>query len=251
MTVNKSKINISLDLRIISLILLVTIVAMLAAWRPWSMAATNSTRTITVNGEATIDAVPDEYVFMPSYEFKDVNKDTALAALSAKSDTVLKELKNLGVASSKIKANSDGYNYPEYFLDKDTGQNTYTLRLTVKVSGQKLVQKVQDYLVTTTPLGQISPQANFSDTARKTLEDKARDEATKNAREKAERSAANLGFKIVRIKSIEDGNSYGGVTPLMSTMAVAEDSATSRSSLIVQPGENELNYSVKVVYFIR
>lgn len=251
MVISKSKMNINVDLRFISLVLLLCIIGMLAVWRPWAVSAINSSRTISVEGQATVNAVPDEYVFMPTYEFKDADKDTALAALSVKSDAVIKELKKLGVASSKIKANSDGYNYPEFYLDKDSGQNTYTLRLTIKTSGKELVQKVQDYLVTTAPLGQVSPQASFSTTARKSLEDKARDDAASNAREKADRTAKNLGFKIVRVKSIEDNNSYGGPTPLMSTMAAGEDAASSRSSLEVQPGENELIYSVKVVYFIR
>lgn len=251
MPFTNSKFKPSLDLRLISLVLLLIILGMFIVWRPWTASATNNSRTISVNGEATVEAVPDEFVFMPTYEFKDVNKDTALTALSTKNDMIIKELKKLGVASSKIKTSSDGYNYPDYFLNRDTGQSTYTLRLTIETSGNELVQKVQDYLVSTEPLGQVSPQADFSDTARKSLENKARDEAAKDARENAERSAKNLGFKIVKVKSIEEGNNFTGVTPFMNAMPAAEDSASSRSSLIVQPGENELTYNVKVVYFIR
>lgn len=250
MPLSKQKLNLQIDLRFVSLALLLVIIGMLAVWRPWS-STTSTSRTISVTGEATITAEPDEYVFMPSYEFKDTNKTTALAALSAKSETVVKALKEIGVVSSKIKTSSDGYNYPEYYLDKDSGKYTYTLRLTVTLDDKKMVQKVQDYLVTTAPVGQVSPQTDFSEATKKALQDKARDAATKDARQKAEKSATNLGFKLAKVKSIEDMTTFGSIVPVMSGMSTVQDSASSSTSLTVQPGENELNYSVNVVYFIR
>ncbi len=54
-------------------------------------------------------------------------------------------------------------------------------------------------MVTTAPTGQVSPRPNFSDAKRKELESKARDEATKDARAKADQSARNLGFKVGKI----------------------------------------------------
>ena len=252
MAISKSKMNLNLDLRFISLALLVLVLGMLFMWRPWSTAETATTRTIKVNGEAKVTAEPDEYIFQPTYEFKNANKEVALVALNTKSEEVTKELKKLGVASSKIKANSDGYDYPDFYLDKASGDSTYTLRFTVKTSGKDVTQKVQDYLVSTSPTGQVSPQANFSDSLRKSLESKARDEATRDARKKADQSAQNLGFKVGKVKSIEDNATSGGVMPYMSTLNVGEDSAVSASPrLEVQPGENDLTYNVTVIYFIR
>jgi uncharacterized protein YggE len=110
-----------------------------------------------------------------------------------------------------------------------------------------MAQKVQDYLLTTSPSGTISPYSAFSTEKRKELESQARDEATIDAREKAEQSAENLGFKLGKVKSIEDQSGFGGVIPL-DTPATMEDSA--RSSLSVQPGENEITYTVRVVYYL-
>ena len=130
---------------------------------------------------------------------------------------------------------------------------TYTLRPTIKVGKGELVQKVQDYLVSTTPTGQISPQATFSNTYKKLLESEARDKATKDARTKADQTAGNLGFKVAKVKSVDDtGNNVGGPDPsvMMDTLNSAAASEKP-ASLSVMPGENDLTYSVRVVYYIR
>jgi uncharacterized protein YggE len=247
---NKNKHSFSIDLRVIILLLLLVIGGMIAVWKPWN-SATSSDRTVTVTGEATISQEPDEYTFYPTYEFKDTNKDTALASLTKKSEEIVAKLKELGVASSKIKVNADGYDYKLYYFNEDTNQFTYTLRPVAIVGDKEIAQKVQDYLITTSPSGQVSPQAGFSDALQKTVEDKARDEASKDARAKADQSAKNLGFKVSKVKSVSDGTSYGGIEPYFGRDTVVSSEAPKDTSLTIQPGENELVYSVTVVYYIR
>lgn len=238
----------NIDFRSLSLLLIAAIAILLFIWKPW--AAELSDRVITVTGEATVKAEPDEYGFSPNYQFANKNKDEALAAITKKSDEVLAKLKELGVPDSKIKTNSSGYDYMMY-PTRDDGETTYTLNISVTVDNKDLAQKVQDYLLTTTPTGQVTPTYAFSDEKRKTLESEARDKATKEARTKADQSAKNLGFKVVKVKSVEDGSGFGGVVPLgleSGGVAVPEDQA---SKLNIQPGENELYYSVTVVYYVR
>lgn len=250
-TSRKNSIGIRVDLRFLVIVLLVVIACMLAIWKPWTSTGA-SDRTVTVTGEAKLTAEPDEYTFSPSYEFKNANKDVALADLTKKSDEVVKKLKELGVADSKIKTNADGYDYYNYYFDTTADEFTYTLRPTVSVNNKTLAQKVQDYLVTTSPSGQVSPQAGFSTAKQKELEGKARDEATKDARAKADQSAKNLGFKVSKVKSISDGANFGGITPyLMEGAELSVSSDAKAPSLAVQPGENDLTYSVTVIYFIR
>lgn len=248
-----NKFNLSVDLRIIIIVLLLVIGGMLAAWRPWQARTTqDDNRTVSVTGEAKLQADPDEFAFYPSYQFKNKDKDAGLAELTKKSDEVIKKLKELGVADSKIKQSSNGYNYSNYYFDQSTGQNNYTLSLTITLDNKDQAQKIQDYLVSTAPMGMISPQASFSDKKRKELEAQARDEATKDARSKADQSAKNLGFKIGAVKSVNDGAGFnGGPVPLsaQASAAIAED--TAKSSLAVQPGQNDLSYSVTVVYYLK
>lgn len=248
----KVRLNIPLDFRWLSVALLVVIVAMLLVWKPWSSVNTND-RTVSVTGEATLKAEPDQFVFYPGYEFKNADKTAALAEMTAKSDAVVAGLKQVGVADKDIKTNSNGYDSRGYYPEKIEDGSTYHLSLTVTVTTREMSQKVQDYLLTTKPSGQVSPQGSFSDSKRKELEDKARDEANKDARSKAEKSAKSLGYRLGKVKSVEDGAGFGGPTPVMLEGrggGISADEAKN-TMLSVQPGENDFQYSVTVVYFVR
>ena len=149
---------------------------------------------------------------------------------------------------SKIKADSSGYNY-NYYYDSINQNYNYTLSLTITLSDKALTQKVQDYLVSTNPSGSVSPQANFSDAKRKQLESQGRDAATKEARAKADQSAKNLGFKVGHVKSVNDSDSGGG--PIVNSLASGANLDVKQQSLAVQSGENDLSYSVTVVYYLK
>lgn len=249
----KKKLNIALDYRVIVVLLLVVIAGMLWLWKPWQ-AEPQTNRTISVTGETTIKAVPDEFIFYTTYQFKNADKKAALEELTKKSDEITSKLKEIGVSDNHIKSNSGGYqNYYYYTNTNDT--YTYNLSLTITADSKEQAQKVQDYLVTTDSEGTISPSANFSDSKKKELEDQARDQATKDARAKADQSAKNLGFKIVSVKSVDDGNNnLGNIYPRLfngATDLAQGANSSSETKLQVQPGENDLSYSVKVVYYIR
>jgi uncharacterized protein YggE len=248
---SKAKLNISLDYRIICAVLAAALLLTLLAWKPWSAKST-SDRTVQVSGETTVKAAPDEFIFYPSYQVENADKQAALTELTKKSEDVVAKLKELGVPGSGIKTNTSGYDYPVY-LDDQKQTATYTLQLTVTLSDQKLAQKVQDYLVTTSPTGSVSPQFGFSDSKQKQLEGQARDAATKEARAKADQMGKNLGFKIGKVKSVSDGTGFSGgpIMPLEArgSMAAADDAKA--TSLAIQPGENELPYTVTVVYYIK
>jgi uncharacterized protein YggE len=246
-----NKLNFSLDYRIIIFLLLAVIAGMLVVWKPWSGDEPSTDRTITVTGEATIKAEPDEYLFYPSYEFKSTSKETALSEQTAKNQEIIKGLKSIGVNESDIKNHSSGYGA---YWNNDDNTTTYTLQLTVTVSNKELAQKVQDYLISTNPQGQITPQANFSESKRKDIEAQARDLATKDAQSKADKSANNTGAKLGKVKSIQDGSGFGDVNPLIYEGDVTSgslDSTTSKNSLSVNPGQNDLSYNITVIYYLK
>ena len=72
----------------------------------------------------------------------------------------------------------------------------------------------------------------------------------KHAREKADQSAKDLGFGVGSVKSVDDGPGFGGIMP-MDTRTTTNSSEIAPSSPVTQPGENELQYTVTVTYFIR
>ena len=248
----KNRVNLPIDLRLLTGILLLVIIGMLAVWRPWTGRVTEKDQVVTVTGEAKVTDTPDEYVFSPSYQFQQTSKEVALMAMTKKSDEVVAGLKKLGVADNKIKTNSNGYDNNFYYEKTDT-TITYNLQLTVTVADKDMAQKVQDYLVGTTPAGNVSPQAGFSEEKRKKLEDKARTAASKDARAKAEHSAKDIGFKVGRVKTVTDSQGFG-VVPISAsaaTMAAGSSMDTKTTQLTLQPGENDLDYSVTVTYYIR
>jgi len=249
---NKGSFTLRFDYRIMVVVLLVIIAVMLALWRPWSSAHSNSARTISVTGDATIKATPDEYIFTPNYQLKDADKSVASQMAVDKQNQVVAGLKKLGVADSQIKADQAGYTS---FYDQVTDAYNYADTLTITIESKDLAQKVQDFLVSTAPDGQVTPTAQFSHSLQTKLEAQARDQATKDARAKAEQSAKNLGFALGKVKSVNDGGFIGGsrcggdyLCPLTASGTYGAGSA---SSLSIQPGQNNLDYSVTVVYYVK
>lgn len=246
---NKNSLNLRLDLRLIVVILLAIIAVMLFLWKPWSVGSSDD-RTVKVTGETTVKAEPDEFIFYPTYQTENDDKAAALKELTATSETVIAKLKELGVADKDIKTDTSGYDFPVYPVAEGGQETTYSLRLTVRIDNRDKAQTVQDYLVGTAPTGSVSPQATFSDTKRHQLESQARDEATKDARAKAEQSATNLGFKLGKVKAVEDGLGFGDDIITLEARGAAEVASDS-SKLSVQPGQDEFRYSVTVTYFLR
>jgi uncharacterized protein len=226
---------------------LIIIGAMLFTWQPWEAGAAAGQRTITVTGEAEITAEPDEYVFNPQYEYKDLDREAALKASTDNTNEIVTKLKELGVPSSKIKTDSNGYK--EWY--RETG-STYYSYLTIKIDDKKLAQKVQDYLLTTSPYGSVTPSAGFSKSKLKEVTNKARDEATKDARAKADQSAKNLGFSVGKVKTVKDDANGEGVYPMLLRGSADASMAAGSPELSapIQAGENELDYQVTVTYYV-
>jgi uncharacterized protein len=249
-----SKLNTGRGLVLVLGLLLMVAVVTIAVLATKLSAADGESRTVTVTGEATLQEIPDQYVFYPSYSFQKDDKASALDETAKKSDEVVAGLKKLGVADSAIKTNSDSYDMPVYY-DRIKSQATFNLRLTVTLKDKDIAQKVQDYLLTTGPSGGITPIAGFSEAKRKSIESKARDQATKDARNKADQSARNLGFKVGRVESVSDGNGFDAL-PLKgdsgrTSAAVDAIEPAMAPELSLQPGLNDVNYSVTVVYEIK
>ncbi|HEX5744415.1 MAG TPA: SIMPL domain-containing protein, partial [Candidatus Saccharimonadales bacterium] len=143
--------------------------------------------------------------------------------------------------------------YDNYYYSTSGGKITYTLNLSITVDDAKVAQKVQDYLLTTDPRGTLSPRVSFSKAKKEQLQDQVRTKAEKNARFKADQSAKNLGFKVDEVKSVKDGN-LGSVSPYYGYGINQGSVLSARESaphLDLQPGQNDLSYSVKVVFYIR
>jgi uncharacterized protein len=246
---NVQKFNFSLDMRFVCLVLLTVVVGMLAVWQPWSASAK---RTISVSGESTVKAEPDQYVFSPMYQKKGTDRTAIQTELTSTINTVVAKLKEIGVAEADITLMSSTY---DNFYNDGTNEITSN-SLTVTVASKDLSQKVQDYLLTTSPQGQVSPMPSFSTSKRKMLEPEARSKAVDDAHTKAVQMAKDLGARLGKIVSISDQTS-GYPMPMYSvmdsakTMSVVGEAGTAVSSMPVLGGRQEISGSVQVVYELR
>lgn len=245
----KQSLSIKINAWIICAVLVLTNVITLGFWQPWANRPISS-RTIAISGSTTIEAEADQFVFNPYYQKKGKDKAAINTKLSALARDITSKIKALGVEDSAIKTdvNSDQY---DIYYGNQSDNTTYTLYVTITIKDKGLAQKVQDYIVTTSPSGSITPQISFSIKKQQELETQAREEALKDAKTKAEASAKQLGAKIGRVVSVTD-NTNGGVSPLPwmnATDMVSPDSTKSSSpSYSIQPGLNEYRFSIEVTY---
>lgn len=253
LSTSSKPIHININYKLVCLLLSLIIILMLSVWQPWQNRY-NENRTIQVTGQTTIKSAPDEYTFAPSYQAKDKDKNIASQAITAKSNEVLNRLKTFGVEDANIKTSITSYQ-DMYSPGNTSEQGTYvyTLLITLSINAKDQAQQIQDYLNTTSPLGMVTPTAKFSESKRTDIERAARDQATRDARTKAEQSAKNLGFELSAVKDVSDGAGFGDiVTPLYAT-GTAEDSSAKSNPITtpIQVGENELNYSITITYYLQ
>lgn len=234
-------------------LLLVSNVASLLLWKPWQ-SKTTSARKITMTGEATIKATPDEYILSPYFEFANADRTKANEELAAKASAITAKLKEFGVTDEQIKSNTNGYD--KYYTTEPANNSDSTLMLqyTITLSSKETAEKVQNYMLELKAEGQISPLAQFSETKRKELEVEARDKAIEDAKAKAEKTASRLNAKVGKVTAFSDGAGYGGGPVPLTGSVTAIDSrmeVSSSASLPVQVGQEEFRYSVTVEYELK
>jgi uncharacterized protein YggE len=249
----KQSLSIKVDLRVVCLLLVLVIAGMFAVWRPWVVSAT-STRKITITGDATIKSEPDEFQFSPYYERKTSDEITAL------SKQINDKLTALGVDATDIKSSASNSGFSGVMIAPNPGpvtQDQLSMSLTITAHTKDMAQKIQDYLLTTSPKGSITPYPSFSKDKQKVLEKDARGKAIDDAKSKAEQTASGLGAKVGKVIEVQEGGSGGmgcgsGIAcPIAYDSVTTGTSGTVTKSLPVQAGTDEYSYSVTVVFELR
>jgi uncharacterized protein YggE len=245
----RMSINISTDsiIKTVQIVLLLAITGILIRSQPWNnSSATSDARKITVSGSATIEATPDEFTFYPSFQKNGVDKDALKTELSATANDAVTKLKELGVEEKNIKLDASSYDQWYWMADEE---GTLIISLTIKATGEELVQSIQNYLLTTSAEGQLTPQATFSRETQKKLDKQAVEEATNDAKEKAQTQAQQFGAEIGDV--IEVGQSRDTLFMDYGYREGALDSSSSSASLPLLPGQNEYSQTVTVTYELK
>jgi uncharacterized protein YggE len=238
-TKREKKLVLTLSWKLLSIILIVVLVALTIYTKPWEMNSSNP-RTLEITGEATIKRAPDSFVFNPTYEAE------TQEAITLKTNEVVKDLKELGLGDAGIQTQVS--NYENYGMTGPDGTFKYSVYMTLAVEDKELAQKVQDYLVVSGAIGQVTPNNGFKSDTKKALRDEALTLAVEDAKKRAEQTANNLGVKVVKVIKIDEVAESYDVFPIASYDSTAIKEG---SSLPINTGESEYPFSVKVVFEIR
>lgn len=215
----------------------------------------NDYNTITAQGDYEIYAAPDiaTVTFRAHSENSDLIK--AQAEVEAVVSSATESIKTLGIEEKDIKTSY--YNAsPRYEYSPKTGER----KLTGYEVDQSVMIKIRDLSKTSNVIGALGKAGvsdiggpNFEIEDKDALMQDARKEAIKEAKEKAKILAEELGVKLGKIVSYNDGNSYRGYEPMYAetkmSYAVANDTQAVAPTL--SEGQNLIYSSVSIVYKIK
>jgi uncharacterized protein len=164
-------------------------------------------------------------------------------------NSVISDLKRIGVGEKDIK--TTGYEiYPDY--DGNTGKPTgfvVSSRVQARIRNFEHIPAVLD-LAGTNGLEQVG-QLSFilSDELKDDSLNKAREEAVKEAKRKAQSLSALAGVRLGKIVNVTEGYGGGGPQPIpYNALNSADMAQAKRESAVVSPGTNEVTVSVTLSY---
>lgn len=232
---------------IISIFLVLFFYTKFAGPIPFSVNSVQTTKTnlFTASGTGKVTGIPDTALLSLG-----VTK-TALTITDTQNQTnttankIIEDLKKLGIAEKNIKTTNYSVN-PNYDFSGGGAQNitgyTVTQTLDVEATPIDLVNKALDAatLDGANLVGGIT--FIFNDQTKKDLENKARTEAVKMAKEKAQNLAIATGIRLGRIVDVQESNGY---EPRPFSIRSLEAKSTDTQ---LQPGENSITINITLSY---
>lgn len=200
---------------------------------------------ISVSGTGTLNISPDMAVISAGVQSKAKSAKKALSDNNKKMTALFAELEKAGIAKKDIQTSNFNI-YPEIVYPKResnkppqiVGYNVNN-QVTVRI---RALENVGDVLTTLVSAGANNMSGlNFAVSNREEKLDEARKAAIADARKKAELYASEIGTKIKRLKSLNEGGSRHP-QPVMLRSAKMEVSA----DMAVPIAQGEMSISVTV-----
>ena len=209
-----------------------------------------SGETISVSGQSEITTMPD---FVSVYILIETNNSSAQSAKdrnSEISEKVMDELRRLGFSNDEIQTVSWNV-YEDYSWNQDGRKfEGYKVSHLIKVEMKdyKFVGNVVDRVI---GAGALVQSINFEITKERENELKAQalEDATKEAKRKAEAIASGSGKRVGKIVSISAGESYYYPYPFYDYAVRASD--VKEAVTQISPRQLSVNGNVQVVYQLR
>lgn len=243
-----------------------SLAALIASACTTTLASTNaSPRTIIVNGEATVERMPDRFAIFATFRTRNSDKAAGLAELSAQAARVrdrapgLEGLKDLRLEASSVKLaaiqDSDCVNKQGYGDDSGCPVTGRVGSLSFRVEGSPAA-KAGQMLSLLSELGAEEVEIqSYSLGDPKKAEADVLAAAVADAREKAEAIAASSGARLGSLIKVQygagfEGDRFGGPAPavLLESPApqqvVTQQSVRPATNLDIAPGPITLNAKV-------
>jgi len=201
---------------------------------------------LSVSASAEASRVPDIANVSAGVVTQAADADAAMQANSSQMQKVMAAIRKAGIAERDVQTTGVNvhpqYDYRDNAPPRITGyQATNTVSIKVRDIGD--LGDVLDGLVASGANQVHGPSFDIDD--KDAVYDEARRAALEKAQARATMYADALGMRVRRIASISEG---GGFSPQPRMMAMAMDSAESRSTPPISPGETTLTVNLDVVF---
>jgi uncharacterized protein YggE len=202
-------------------------------------ASGTDTRTVTVNGTGSVDAVPDQASFSFTVQTKAATAAAALARNGADTSAVIAAVKGAGVAAANIQTSQ--VSLDPVMSSDGTSVVAFTASDTITASSLAVAKAgaVVDAAVGAGATNVYGPSLTLS--SQDALYAKALKAAVAQAKTKAQALADAAGQTLGAVVNIVEG---GGSTPIPFAKAAPSDA----SGTPIEPGTQEVDATVTVTF---
>jgi len=217
---------------------------------PFSVNSITTTKSnlFTVSGTGEATAVPDTAMINLGVSKEASTVTAAQNQVNEIINKITDDLKKLGVKEEDIKTTnySVNPNY-DYTLGKRT-PNGYTVNASIEIKIKPIEKANQAIDIATADGANQVGGVNFvlNDSEQKELENEARIEAVKKAKEKAKSLANAAGIKLGKVIDVQE-NASGYPRPIFQT-ATLEKTEDQSAPTELNPGENKVSITVTLSY---
>ncbi len=220
------------------------------AWNNYRNAGLNNIyQTVSFTGEGKVKAEPDTANIDISLTTEGKDTITVQNENSSKMNTVIKFLKNKDVGGGDIKTSNYSLSPKYEYVKGKSSLVGYMLNQSLTVTLRKVdtIGEVLDGAVRS-GANRIDSVSLFVDKPEE-LKNKARDEAVKQAKEKAVLTSKTAGFNLGRLVNFTEG--FTGEPPMFFESSGKGVGGGVAPSPQIEPGSQEIKVSVTLTYLIK
>jgi len=211
--------------------------------------------TISVSGKGEIYTQPDLSIVVFSVKTEKTTVAKAMEENVEKMNDIIEAMKNLGVEEKDLKTInfniSPRYEYRDYNVYPSTGRRVLV--------GYEVTQSLQVKIRDLTKIGQIIQEAadlgsnqlgnlQFTVDEQDEFKSQAREEAIKQAKEKAEEIASQLGVDLVRITGFSESSQFPYYE--YRNLAAEDIGIGGAGAPQIETGQNKIEVNVTLTYEI-